>query len=131
MKNIYVHDCSARHAHRLCYVKTNHRRGGVVENIWFERVKAESAREVVSVETDILYEWAKFPDYEIKLTEIKNLFVKDVTCQVADLAVNLRGDKRLPPKGIHLENVVVGEVRKGFCRAENVRDVSFDGVKLK
>ena len=131
VKNIYVHDCSVRHAYRLCYVKTNHRRGGVVENIWFERVKAESAREVVSVETDILYEWAKFPDYETKLTEIKNLFVKDVTCKVADLAVNLRGDKRLPPKGIHLENVVVGEVRKGFCRAENVRDVSFDGVKLK
>ncbi len=131
VRNIHMHDCSVRHANRLCYVKTNQRRGGVVENIWFSRVKAETANEVVAIETDVLYEWAKFPDYETKITEIRQIFVEDVSCGSARLAINLRGDKRLPPKGIHLRNIAVGEVQKGFCRAENVKDVTFDGVRLK
>ncbi|MCQ2390492.1 MAG: glycoside hydrolase family 28 protein [Kiritimatiellae bacterium] len=131
VKNIYVHDCSVQHANRLCYIKTNQRRGGVVENIWFERIKAESSTEVFSIGMDVLYEWAKFPDYEIKLTEIKNVYVKDVTCGTSKQAIILVGDPRLPPKGLHLENVAVGKVTKSFSRIENVEDVTFDNVKLK
>ena len=33
--------------------------------------------------------------------------------------------------GSEITNVVVGKVKKGFCRAENVEDVTFDGVKLR
>ena len=67
----------------------------------------------------------------IKLTEIKNVYVKDVTCGTSKQAISLVGDPRLPPKGLHLENVVVGKVTKSFSRIENVEDVTFDNVKLK
>ena len=130
VRNICMRDCSVRQAERLCYVKTNHRRGGMIDGIWFSNVRAGDVDEMVSVETDVLYEWADFPDYETSITEIRNIFVEDVSCGSAKVAVKLMGDSRLPPKGVHFRNVSIGRVGRSLCCTENVKDVSFDGVRI-
>ena len=120
VRNILMEDCTASEVHRVYYVKTNRRRGGFVDNVIMRRVKAECALDaVVAVDTDILYEWAKFPDYELKRTEISNLFVEDVSCRKAKRAIRVKGDVEMPVKGMRVHWLDVGEVENSSNIIEN------------
>lgn len=125
VRNVWMHDCRLEsEAMRLFYVKTNERRGGFVENIRMERVKAKKVRfGVMAVETDVLYQWRDFPTHEVRVTPIRNLSMKDVDVEEAERLVDIRGDKRLPVEGVTVENVRVGKVRKAV-RVENAINVS-------
>ena len=124
VRNVYMHDCALEsEALRLFYVKTNERRGGFIENIRMENVKAKKVRYgVMSVETDVLYQWRDFPTHEVRVTPIKNLSMKNVEVVEADRLVHIRGDARCPVDGVTVENVKVGKLHK-VDRIENAANV--------
>ena len=132
VRNVYMHDCSLENeVLRLFYVKTNERRGGFVENIRMENVKAKKVRYgVMSVETDVLYQWKDFPTHEVRVTPIRNLSMKDVTVEEAERLVDLRGDARDPIDGVTLENVRLGKAHKPD-RIENAVNVSVNAAGVK
>lgn len=125
VRNVWMHDCVLENeALRLFYVKTNERRGGFVENIRMENVKAKKVRYgVMDVETDVLYQWKDFPTREVRVTPIKGLSMRNVEVEEANRFVEIRGDRRMPVDGVTLENVRVGKVRKAD-RVENAVNVS-------
>ena len=125
VRNVYLHDCVLEsEAFRLFYVKTNERRGGFVENIRMENVTAKKVRYgVMSVETDVLYQWRDFPTHEVRVTPIRNLSMKNVTVEEADRLVHILGDKRLPVDGVSLENVRLMKAAKPD-RVENAVNVT-------
>ena len=124
VRNVWMHDCVLEsEALRLFYVKTNERRGGFVEDIRMENVKAKKVRRgVMAVETDVLYQWRDFPTHEVRVTPIRNLSMKNVAVEEAERLVDIRGDKRLPVDGVALENVRVARVLKPD-RIENAVNV--------
>ena len=124
VRNVYMHDCALEsEALRLFYVKTNERRGGFVEDIRMENVKAKKVRYgVMSVETDVLYQWKEFPTHEVRVTPIKNLSIKNVEVEEADRLVHILGDARCPVDGVTVENVKVGKLHKSD-RIENAANV--------
>jgi len=124
VRNVYMHDCVLEsEALRLFYVKVNERRGGFVENIRMENVKAKKVRwGVMAVETDVLYQWKDFPTHEVRVTPIRNLSMKNVAVDEAERLVDIRGDKRLPVDGVTLENVRVAKALKPD-RIENAVNV--------
>ena len=124
VRNVYMHDCVLEsEALRLFYVKTNERRGGFVEDIRMENVKAKKVRwGVMSVETDVLYQWKDFPTHEVRVTPIKNLSMKNVEVEEAERLVHILGDARCPVDGVKLENVRLGKALKGN-RIENATNV--------
>ncbi|MBQ1428604.1 MAG: right-handed parallel beta-helix repeat-containing protein, partial [Kiritimatiellae bacterium] len=124
VRNVYMHDCVLEsEALRLFYVKVNERRGGFVENIRMENVKAKKVRRgVMAVETDVLYQWKDFPTHEVRVTPIRNLSMKNVAVEEAERLVDIRGDKRLPVDGVTLENVRVAKALKPD-RIENAVNV--------
>ena len=124
VRNVYMHDCTLESgAFRLFYVKVNERRGGFVENIRLENVKAKKVRYgVLAVETDVLYQWKAFPTHEVRVTPIRNLAMKNVAVDEAERLVDIRGDKRLPVDGVTLENVRVSRALKPD-RIENAVNV--------
>ena len=130
VRNIYVHDCSVGTAGYLCYVKTNRRRGAFVEDVRIENVRAKECSSVVAVATDVLYEWANFPDYELKTTRIGNLSFKNVFCESATCRIDIAGDLSLPVDGVTLENVRVGKALSDD-RLVAVRNVIEDGKPVK
>ena len=131
VRNVYIGDCRIRNSYNLLYVKTNRRRGGVVENITVENIDTDSVKTAVfGVATDVLYQWAKFPDYERRYTKIRNLNVRNVHARCADWAVKVDGDAHEPVEGIRLEDVTVDAVRKGFSHVVNARDVAMRNVSL-
>lgn len=122
IRNIYMHDCHVKsEVMRVFYVKTNHRRGAFVENVYMERCTAKAAREaVVEIDTDVLYQWAAVPTYATKITDINGLYIKDVSCEKAKCIYNLNGDLRLPPHNVRMENIHVGTVTGFINKVNNV-----------
>lgn len=131
IRNVYMADCRISKSYNLLYVKTNRRRGGFVENITVEDIDTDTIHHALfGLKTDILYQWAKFPDYELRYTKIGSINIRNVHAKCADWAFDVEGDSHEPAVGLHFDNVSADSVRKGFSRIVNARDVTFTNVSL-
>lgn len=130
IRNIYMHDCHVKsNVMRVFYVKTNHRRGAFVENVYMERCSAKAAKRVLEIDPEVLYQWKDLvPTYETRITRIDGLHIKDVTCESAEAIYELKGDLRLPPRNIEIENVHVGKVTQFINSVQNVLGVKETNV---
>ena len=124
IRNVYMTNCTTPgEVLRLYYVKTNHRRGGFVENIWLRGARVRYCKEAVALATDVVYQWKDFPDYETRLTKIQGLHVEDVEVDSCETVITLMGDKRLPARDVTIKNLRVGKFTKKFCEIENVENI--------
>lgn len=130
VRNVYMHDCEVRDSvFRLFFVKTNHRRGGFVENIWMKRVEAEAMQRVMEVDMDVLYQWRDLvPTYRDSITRIRGLYMEDVTCKRTQAIYDLKGDARHPIREVELKNITVGEVTDFVKRVVNAEQVSEENI---
>ncbi len=126
IRNIYMHDCTApQSVTRLFFVKTNHRRGGFIENIYMKNVQAKSVQNVLEIDTDVLYQWKDLvPTYEERITRIEGIYMEQVSCELADAVYELKGDARLPIRKVQLKNVRVDHVKKFGKKAANVEQLT-------
>lgn len=131
VRRVYMHDChSSDEVHRLCFIKTNHRRGGFIEDITVENVSAARTLCMLEIDTDVMYQWRTIvPDYETAITDINNITLRNASCEVADVVVKLRGDERLPIKTVIVENVHIGELLKYENFLSNVEDFRMKDVE--
>lgn len=124
IRNIYLHDCSApKSVMRFVYIKTNHRRGGDIENIYVKNVSSGKTNRVFEIDTDVLYQWRDFPTYETRITKIDNINLSNVTCNSAEAIYEIKGDERRPVGTVKLTDIQVDTVKsfvKKVIHAENV-----------
>lgn len=135
VRNVYMHDCVAPNSvHRLMFLKTNHRRGGFIENIHMENVKTGSTLRVLEIDTDVLYQWRDIvPTYEERITKIDGIYMTNVQCESAKMIYDLKGDARLPIRNVSMKNVhvnCVADSTNQVLHAENVmaENVTFGSV---
>lgn len=127
VRNVYMHDCTAPDSvFRLIFAKTNHRRGGFIENIWVKNIKASKMQRVLEIDTDVLYQWRDLvPTYKDSLTRISDIYIDSILCDRAEVVYDLKGDVRLPIKRVEIKNVFVKEVTdtvKNIVNAEDIRE---------
>jgi len=125
IRNIYMHDCTAPNSvMRLFFVKTNHRRGGFIENIYMKNVASGTAQRVLEIDTEVLYQWKDLvPTYEKRITRIDGIYMDKVTCESADAVYELKGNAELPVKNVRIKDVKVGSVKKFVKKVSNVENV--------
>lgn len=130
VRNIYMIRCKApQNVHRLFFLKTNHRRGGFIENIYLEDIEAGDMLRTFEVDTEVLYQWKDLvPTYETRITRIDGIHVKNIHCQSADAIYELKGDARLPIRNVFVENVKVDTVRQFINRLSNVENFQANEV---
>lgn len=130
VRNIYMTRCKApQNVHRLFFLKTNHRRGGFIENIYLEDIEAGDMLRTFELDTDVLYQWKDLvPTYETRITRIDGIHVKNIHCQSADAIYELKGDARLPIRNVFVENVKVDTVRQFINRLSNVENFQANEV---
>ena len=122
VRNVLLEDCEANDVFRVYLVKTNRRRGGFVDNVVMRRVKVgQAADAVVAVNADVLYEWAKFPDYENRTTRITDIRAENITVESARDLVKLRGAAALPPEKIRWRNLSAGKITGKKLIIENIK----------
>ena len=130
VRRVYMHDCHSSDAvFRLLYIKTNHRRGGFVEDITVENVSATKMLRVFEIDTDVLYQWRDIvPTFETAITNIRNITIRNAECKQSDAVFELRGDARRPISGVTVENIHVKELNKFENYVENVRNLSVKNI---
>ena len=130
IRNIYMHDCTAPNSvHRLFFIKTNHRRGAFVENIYMENIKTGGTLRVFEIDTDVLYQWRDLvPTYEERITRIEGIHMNNITCESAKMIYEMRGDKKLPVKNIELKNIHVGCIADSVNRVVNIENIITENI---
>lgn len=122
IRNVYMHDCEVTDSvFRVFFAKTNHRRGGYIENIHMKNIKGVAAQRVVEIDTDVLYQWRDLvPTYETAITRIDGIYLDNISVDAADAVYDLKGDERLPIKNVLISNVTVGKINKFYNNVFNV-----------
>ncbi|MDR2921469.1 MAG: glycoside hydrolase family 28 protein [Tannerella sp.] len=130
VRNIYMHDCEApQSVHRFFFVKTNHRRGGFVENIHMENVRCGSTLRVLEIDTDVLYQWKDLvPTYEERITAINGIYLNHVSCDSTKAIYDLKGDERLPIKNVEIRNVHVGTVTEFIKQSVHTENITEENI---
>ena len=131
IRNVYMHDCAMDdRVKTLFYLKTNRRRGAFIKNIYMERVSANSMERAFAIDTDVLYQWKDLvPTYKDSVTQIRDIYMKDVKCSVADGVYQINGDKDLPVENVNIEDLSVDTVRKYTTKAVNVNGLHVKNVR--
>ena len=130
VRRVYMHDChSADQVYRLFYIKTNHRRGGFIEDITVERVSATKMLRLFEIDTDVLYQWRDIvPTFETRITSIRNITLRGAEALQTEAVYELRGDERNPIDGIVIEDIHVGRLTGFHNNVENVRNLSVRNI---
>lgn len=132
VRNVWMTDCRLESTHALLKIKTNRRRGGFVENVWVDNVicSGNVKDSVFSLHTDTIYQWARFPDYELKYTAIRNINIRNATAGMCDWIVNLKGDAHLPPRDFTVDGLSVRFARRGERQISNCENVSIRNLQI-
>ena len=133
VSRVYMHDChSSDQVFRLFYIKTNHRRGGVIEDITVENVSATNMYRVFEIDTDVMYQWRKIvPTFDTKITKIRNITIRNAQAQNADAVYELLGDERDPIENVTIENIHVDTLHVfqnnvEFVKGLNTKNITWD-----
>ena len=130
IRNVWVTGCKVERVFNLFNVKTGRRRGGFVKNIWVENCVGDDVGTVFNITTVYSAQYAKFPDFEIRYTDICGIHVKNIRCNRARRGVVLHGDAHRPIHDIEIKEINIGEVVKGLSEVTDCRDVRIDGLFL-
>ena len=132
IRNVYMHNCKAPGLlHRLFFVKTNHRRGAFVENIYMDGIKAKGAINVLEIDTEVLYQWRKLvPTYETRITDIDGMHISNVECEAVKRVYEIKGDIRRPIRDVTIDNVKVGCVADATNVSGNVNNLNVGVIRI-
>ena len=134
VRNVYLHDCeldnSKGSVRSLLYLKTNHRRGGFIENIYVNGANCQRVTSgLLEIETDVLYQWrALVKTVKRSLTPIRGIHLEDVHVGEAKYGIRIAGNKDLPIRNITLKNVTVDKILVEPRVLSNVEDIQEDQV---
>lgn len=131
VRNVFMHDCTAPSVHILLFVKTNRRRGAFVENIRMENVRAHDARQMLGIQTDVLYQWRSLvPTYEERLTRIDGIHMRGVECDSVGCVYEIVGDPKLPVRNVTLDSIHARLATHYTGRADYVDGLTLRGVMV-
>lgn len=132
IRNIYMHDCAAPNSvDRFFFVKTNHRRGGFIENVIMENVSSGHTMRLLEIDTEVLYQWKDLvPTYEERITRIEGIHLNNVTCESTDAIYEIKGNEKLPVKNVTISNVKVKKVNKFEKKVSNATGVKERKIKI-
>ncbi len=133
IRNIYMANCDAPGTvHRLFFVKTNHRRGAFVENIYMDSIRTGGTLRVAEIDTDVLYQWRDLvPTYKDTLTRISDIYLTNIQVDSAKAIYEFRGDARLPIHNVVMKDIVVDCVADTANSAQHVEDLTVENVTFR
>ena len=80
---------------------------------------------------EILFRVGLFPDHELRMTPIRNVNVRNVTCVCAEHLLHLEAEKGSPATVVRVENVRPGFARKQALVVDNVTDLNIERSRVR
>ena len=130
VRNVYVENCKmdSPNLDRAIRIKTNSKRGGVVENVYVRNIEVGQVKEAV-LKVNMFYGvyGAQTGNY---LPEIKNINLENIKVKNGGkYGILARGYKESPIKNITLKNVIIDKVETDYS-IENVENLKFENTSI-
>ena len=127
VRNVWVHDCEFKGTDRGLRIKSMRGRGGVIENVWYERVKHEDLRLMV-VELTTFYGSSTLTPHTQTPPTIRGVHVRDITAVGAGKAIDIIGLPERPIEDVTFDNVQI--TSNHGVRLVDAKNIHFDGVRV-
>lgn len=124
-RNIFVENCrmDSPNLDRALRIKTNSKRGGLIENIYFRNVEVGQVGGAVA-RINFMYEEGDAGDH---LPVVRNVLLENVTCRKSRYPLYIRGYERSPIRNLKLVNCTFESVERPSV-LEGVADLQLIGV---
>jgi len=125
-RNIYASDCNmdSPNLNRALRIKTNSIRGGIVENIYLKDIKVGTVSDA-AIRVNYYYGEGDIADFT---PIVRNIEVKNMTCQQTNYALRLEGYERSKISDIRLINCSFNENKNSIF--SNVQNIGLDSVSI-
>lgn len=138
VRNVYLHDCLIPTVgetlfNNIVFIKTNFGRGGFIENIHVKNIKATKlSAAILGIDTDVFYQWKNLvPVYEKKLTNIRDIYISNITVDEVGVPFSLLGDNERPIKNITVKNINILHSFAKESIIKNVIGIKSQNVNIK
>lgn len=132
VRNVAMRGCTVEGAvDRLLFVKTNAKRGGFIENVVMENVRADKVR---AAAVQLMADYWYYPPpnaTNLHRTLIRSVTARHVSVDEVGSVVELRGDPDLPARDFTVSDMTVGKVRKKVVDAVNVENLHVEGLHIR
>lgn len=110
VRNVFAENCtmSSPNLDRALRLKSNSRRGGIIENVYMRNVTVGDLAEAV-LHVDMFY----FKETGEYLPSVRNIQMKNVTSKNSPYAVYINSDEAYPVENILIEDCAFDGVKKG------------------
>jgi hypothetical protein len=117
VRNIYAHDCRFNGTDRIVRVKTARGRGGILENMWFEHLSADTIQ-MEAIRINMLYTGQRLPAQPISDATpiIRNLHFSDISCMYGrSFALEILGLPERPVENVVFSNISMKAAKGIHC----------------
>jgi polygalacturonase len=117
IRNVYAYDCSFAGTDRIVRIKTARGRGGVLENMWFEHLTADTV-EQEALRINMLYTGQRLPAQPITASTpvIRNVQFSNIRCLYAKRrAVEILGLPESLVESVTLDSIIMHGARGIAC----------------
>lgn len=127
VRNVFMSDCDFDRTDHAVRIKSRIDRGGVVENVWVEDVRAKDMqRDVVILTMDYTADSQGL--VATKPPAFRNFHLKNITCDGAPVGIIVAGLETSPIEKVRFEQMTITS-KKGVI-VKNAKDLTFDAVKI-
>ncbi|WP_394824648.1 glycoside hydrolase family 28 protein [Pendulispora albinea] len=134
VRNVFAQDCrihagSSYHSFHALYIKTNQRRGGVVDGIYVRRISGGPVdRGVLFV--DMKYSLTGPGAGDVVYPTVRNIRVEEMTIDDSPYAVRVVGLPQSPLDGLHVARSSFTHIDQPAPDIRDARNVVFDRVTI-
>lgn len=117
IRNIFGYDCAFNGPDRMVRIKTTRGRGGVLENLWFEHLSADTILQE-AVQVTMLYTGKRLPEQPVSSSTptIRDVHFSDISCASANSnAIEIAGLPERAISAISFENITINSSKGILC----------------
>ncbi|MEX1383751.1 glycoside hydrolase family 28 protein, partial [Lutibacter sp.] len=125
VKNVFVENCvmDSPNLDRAIRIKSNTKRGGVVENVYVRNIEVGQVKEAV-LKINMFYGIYGKQEGDF-MPEVKNIYLENIKVKNGGkYGILAQGYKELPIQNITLKNVIIEKVKEPYL-LENVKNINF------
>lgn len=130
IRNIYAYDCAFNGTDRIVRIKTARGRGGVLENMWFQQLVADTI-EMEAIHINMLYTGTRLPTLPVTsfTPVIRNIHYSNISCAFSKgRAVEILGLPESLVESVTLDSITMRAARGVACT--DAHDVSFKNINV-
>jgi polygalacturonase len=126
IRNVFAEDCfmDSPNLDRVLRIKSNSKRGGIVENIFMRNVEVNQVREA-AILVDLFYS----NEAGNHIPVVRNISVDSLICRKCKYAILIRAYKEHPVSGLSITNSIFQNVTSGV-KIENTVNILFENSAI-